>query len=268
MQTSDIVNPNTDVSAEVLLLNSSLQLLVGILVLILAIRVFQRYLALKTRVSFVLFLNILFLALTTLSGGLQTFYNWTQYSITPPNILVVGLPLGGDLRLSGVVLAFGLVSFANIFMILFTYLVFQSPRKELVYSYIFLSLLYFIYSQYHGIFIWGAEQGFPPNTSLIGDLSEVSMVILSILAYLPLIINSYRSSKEATSDLTTKGFRVMCYGGLVYTICVIYFTLISLLNINVLVWSAWAGWLVAALLIYIGFLMPKWFQKQFVTTTE
>ncbi len=257
-------NPYSLVPKNLLFLNSTTQIILSVLILIVTLLALRKYLIVKSKALLYLTLTIFTIAIAFLLGGVGAFTSYLQYShATNPDPIVFGLPItfikGAYWPLFNMSYFFGMLSF--IFMIHFSANVFQKPGRTVLYIYTILGILWTIYSTYYAIFIYGMEQNFDPKVSSVGLLGVVTFFLMGLVVYIPLLIVSYNASRKENDPVIKRGLQLIAGSTIAIILYLGLFALNGVLGLNLDIIPIFFAFL-ATILLYLGYVMPDWFVKR------
>ena len=263
-------NPYSEVPKDLLLLNSTTQIILSLLILIVAILAFKKYLKVKSKALFYLTLTIVTIGTAFLLGGIGAFTSYLQYSnAINPDPIVFGLPIffikDAYWPLFNMAFFFGMLSF--IFMINFSHNVFQKPGKLVLTLYTILGLLWMLYATYYAIFIYGLEQNFDPGVSSVGSVGLVTFFVMGLVVYIPLFIVSFRTSQNENEPVIKRGLQLIASSTVAIILYLGLFALNGILGLNLDLIPIFFAFL-ATVLLYLGYVMPDWFVKRLRKNTS
>jgi hypothetical protein len=168
--------------------------------------------------------------------------------------LIFGIPLGNGLHLWWTNFSYLVISIATIFMFRFIQLLFRRPSK---YSYIFfigLNIIFNIWSIYHGIFVYT-----PGSSSLTLPMSGIYL-FLGFQLWVSLFWLSAKDLKKIEPSPYRAGLKLISISALFMILGYVFYMLnVFISGIGILVWGFY---LITAVLLYLGFLLPPWFRKR------
>lgn len=257
-------NPYSTVPKGLLFLNSTVQIILGVLILIVAVLALQKYLKVKSRALLYLTLTIITIAIAYLLSGFGTFTSYLEYSAPiNPNPIVFGIPIffikDAYWPLFNIAYSFGMLSF--IFMMYFSATIFQKPEKLVLYIYTVLGVLWIFYATYNAIFIYGLQDNFDPKLSSVGSFGLVTFLLMGLVVYIPIFIVSYKASGNESELIIRRGLQLIAGSTVCIVIYLALFALNGILGLNLDLIPLFFAF-IASVLLYLGYVMPDWFVKR------
>jgi len=241
------------------------ELIAAILVLVIAIKIFQKWRERRTVATLYLSIALFSISLAAFmafTGLASWFFTWiaegTSTLVKSPVYYEYSLPLG-----------YFMVILYDIFLILFTIQIFLDKNNKKVLPFLIsgltIGILLFLPTNY-----WGVD----PE---ITDPASTRIIILGIfllynaIVYILLTFYAFRESKRAEQVLYQKGFQAIAFGFIANIMVFVFFLIDSILILfdpgssgySIFVNLAWITGFIAAFLFYIGYILPAWFRKRY-----
>ncbi len=184
--------------------------------------------------------------------------------------LVFGIPLGLNTRIYWTNISYVLILLSSLCILLFNkelfaqHKLFSTSRRYIIGVYTIGVICFSIWSFYHGIFV------FPSTISSLPTIPGIFFILLGIFPWFLLFLFSHNDIKRIPSEksIFLQGFKLIKYSGLTMTASYMLYVLQGIFD-EVLIYTTidvvnFLFYLVAAFLLYIGFVMPDWYKNRLI----
>ncbi len=255
--------PYREVPKDLLLINSTSQFLIGLVVLVIGGLLFKKYLERRTKALLYVSLTYLAFGISVFIGSWQGLIAWWQYdNVSNPNPLVYGMPL----FIYGLTWPFNAIAYlinmlSLMFLMLFVHSVFSRPERRIVIGFNALALAWIlIFPIGNGIFIYVPTKQYEAGGSSVTFLGLVIFLLLGTFVHVMLALYANAARKREKDPVVRKGLALLTLAGLTVLLAYVVFVVNGLMKLN-LDFIAWTVGTFAVIFVYLGFGMPEWFKN-------
>ncbi|MFX1295194.1 MAG: hypothetical protein ACFFD2_10135 [Promethearchaeota archaeon] len=212
----------------------------------------------------------LYLALAMFSVGSATLFAFLGLFIWFLNWIAAGFPadlLNTPLSEITTPIAYSCVIPYVIFLFLFTIHIFSNKNDKRAIPLIIIGAI-IVTLIFHPQNYWGLalEITDPPK---IQSIVLGIYLIFNLIIYIVLFSYAYKESRRTEDEIMKKGFFVIALGQIANMFVFIFFltdSIYSTLNptftgYSIFIYLAWISAMIAAILFYVGYILPNWFRK-------
>ncbi|MHA1731478.1 MAG: hypothetical protein ACTSU5_06020 [Promethearchaeota archaeon] len=169
--------------------------------------------------------------------------------------LIFGVPLGGGRHLWWTNLSMALISVSNVCVFRFIQLIFLKPKKGIFHAFLAANVVFSVWDIYEGIFLYE-----PGNASMSLPLSSLFLLI-TLYLWATLYRLAMKDARKLEDKLYRTGMRLVGLSGLFMIISYVLW-IVNLLFKEARVFGVfyWVFYTSVALLMYVGYILPKWFR--------